>query len=128
MSSALNSPDPSNRLEYVTSYVDFYPYSYPSNGNIVLEDEFWRRFRAYQLIRSPAERVRSRDADLDKVWHEMRARFENVETTVQQTPLVIAQVTREVAQNVENSNPSPPLNSVAPSRAPWKPLLICPVV
>lgn len=101
LSSAVNSPDSSNRLEYVTNYLYFYPYPYPSNGMTILENEFWQRFRAYQMGRPADERKRTLEADLDAVWLDMSARIENVETMVQHTPLEIAQVTRESGQSVQ---------------------------
>lgn len=100
-SSAVNSPDALNRLEYVTSYTGIIPYPYPGNKGTILEDEFWMRFRALQIGKSPAERLRSLHVDLDTVWKDMMVRIENVETTVQQTPLEIAQISREATQNLQ---------------------------
>ncbi len=100
-SSALNSPDPMNRLEYVTTYISFHQYPYPSNGAVVLEEEFWRRVREYLVVKPKAERQRAFHAVLDAVWADMRVRIDKVETTVVQTTHEIAEVSREATQGVQ---------------------------
>jgi hypothetical protein len=101
LSSVLNSPDTANRLEYLTTYVYFYQYPYPSNGKIILEKEFWARFRAEQIAKVGPERKRALDATLEGVWRGMRVQIENVETTVQRSAHEIAQVSRESEQGVQ---------------------------
>jgi hypothetical protein len=101
LSSVLNSPDTGNRFEYLTTYLYFYPYPYPSNGKIVLEKEFWARFRSAQIVKVAAERKRALETALDRAWKDMRVQIENVETTVQRSAHEIAEISRESDQGFE---------------------------
>lgn len=108
LSTALNSPDIVNRLDYVTTYIQFFAYPFPANGQLKLEKEFWARFKSLQMPRYPETRKLTTLVDLGTAWKSMRVQIYNVETLVQLTPLQeIAHVTRESTQGVEvKSEPS----------------------
>jgi hypothetical protein len=102
VSSILNSPDIANRIEYLTTYLSFFPYPYPANGQVLLEKEYWKWFGAlHGSRRTELERQRSLEADLHRAWREMQVRIENVETLVNYVPIEIAHVVREANQEVK---------------------------
>lgn len=102
LSTALNSPDIVNRLDYVSSYVQFYSYPYPANGQLKMEKEFWLRLKMIQMPRFFENRSEHVFVDLDTVWNQMRVKIEKVETLVQLTPVQeVAQVSRESTQGIE---------------------------
>ncbi len=102
LSSILNSPDVMNRLDYVSTYLVLFRYPFPANGPVSLEEEFWSRFKSLQSPRRPEDRPRYYETDLDSAWRSLRVTIENVETTVERSPLQeIAHITREAAQGIE---------------------------
>jgi hypothetical protein len=110
LSSVLNSPDVVNRIDYLTTYLYFYQFPYPSNADVQLEDEYWQRFMAYHYLRHKEEDSLSLAGDLDAAWNAMRVEIDKINTTVAYAPLQeIAQVTRAAGQTVE-IKPQPTVN------------------
>jgi hypothetical protein len=119
LSSILNSPDNVNRLQYLATYIYFFEYPYPGNGTLVLEQDFWRRFKSQISYRLPSERNQAIAAALENAWRDMRVRVEDVETLVQHTPLQeIAAISREANQSVDvKLQPSIDITSLAKEKS-----------
>lgn len=82
VSTVLNSPSILDRIEYVSTYVWIEAFPFPPDGDVVLEDEFWRRFFGLNAFRHRDIRARAATNDMRRAIEEMRVRITDVDTTV----------------------------------------------
>jgi len=102
ISSALNSPDSSNRFDYIATYLYVYPYPYPVHPQVSLAEEFLMRFKARHAQRPVTQRAANLAADLDAAWRDIQVYIDNVETTVITAPIQeIATITRKAESGLE---------------------------
>src|ERR1017187_1606933 len=106
LSTVLNSADTLDRVEYVSTFIYVYPYQKPSNKDVSLGNEFWKKFFAIQSgrfdisIRDGAriiDRTIAEDSiemDLRRAFEAMAFRFQNVTTTVVTKDLDLGTVSR----------------------------------
>ncbi|HLG43366.1 MAG TPA: hypothetical protein VI643_08385 [Planctomycetota bacterium] len=94
ISTVLNSPSVFDRIEYVSTYIYFYPYPNPPNGDVVLEKEFWRRFYAFHAVRPNAD-DEIRGLDLARALAGMRIQIRDVKTTVELKDLVFGELSQD---------------------------------
>jgi hypothetical protein len=103
LSTVLNSPSAFDRIEYVSTYLYIESFPFPTNGDVVLEKEFWERFFALNTNRNP---LIKQDAKLNKetelndmrrAIEDMRVRIIDTETTVKFRDLDFGSLTRKTS-------------------------------